>query len=577
MRERCRPRLRFRKLCLPTPQFMGWPRSACYRTSQALQADFIANGHHGMTEWKAKHVNEMSNAVEAYLSQARRAVSLTFKRRWLAFGVAAAVALAGIVAILFVRDRYEAVARVYVDTQSVLKPLMEGLTYQPDIDQQVRMLARTLISQPNVEKLADMPGLHLDNGSQAERAQTVARLMDRIKINATSSGNLYEISYRGETPDAARRLVQATVDLFMHAGSGEKKRDSREAGRFIEDQIRLYEGKLVEAENRLKAFKLRNFGVSGFSNQDYFMRVSTLGDEVAKLRMELTAATHARDAYRRALASEDPQLPVDLLAKSGGVVPASGDARLEEARQHLEDLLRRYTEAHPDVVGARRGIAQLEAEANERKRALARGDRPAKAATSPVYQRLRVSLAEAEAQVASLGSQLALQQQRLDEVRSLAGRLPQVEAELAQLNRDYDIVRKTYDSMVARRESASLGVKLDESSQLAEFRLIEPPRVAPSPVPPSRWQLALLTLLASLVAGVGAALLAELVHPTFEEADALRAFSGRPVLGSVTLHATPASQAVRQAGLWRFGAAFIALLALQATCVAWLALQPRLH
>ncbi len=39
-------------------------------------------------------------------------------------------------------------------------------------------------------------------------------------------------------------------------------------------------------------------------------------------------------------------------------------------------------------------------------------------------------------------------------------------------------------------------VKLDESSQLADFRVIEPPHVLPSPVFPSRTQLAAMAVLA---------------------------------------------------------------------------------
>jgi polysaccharide chain length determinant protein (PEP-CTERM system associated) len=279
----------------------------------------------------------------------------------MAVSALAALLCAG--AVSRVADRYEASARVYVDTQTVLKPLMTGLTFQPDIDQQVRMLARTLISRPNVEQLLKTPTLAAAAPADGvSREQLITRLMDQIKVVPSGVGNLYQISYRGDTPQGAQRLVEATVAMFVNAGAGAKKRDSEEAGRFIEDQIRRYEDKLVEAENRLKDFKVRNFGVSGVSNQDYFARMSALSDEVSKLRLALDAAEQSRAALRRELAGEDPLLPPDPAARSSSPATADIEARLEAQKKQLDDLLRRYTDQHPDVVSARRTITQLETE-----------------------------------------------------------------------------------------------------------------------------------------------------------------------------------------------------------------------
>jgi polysaccharide chain length determinant protein (PEP-CTERM system associated) len=520
----------------------------------------------------------VANQVEVLLGRTRWAARGVVRHRRLALVVAFVVALLSAAAVTARADRYEARARVYVDTQTVLKPLMAGLTFQPDLDQQVRMLARTLISRPNVERLVDMPELQGPAAEKGDREQDVSQLMAQIKLESAAAGeNIYDISYRGTSPDHAKRLVAATLEMFVNARSGSKKRDSEDAGKFIEDQIRTYEAKLIEAENRVKEFKMRNFGLSGVSDRDYFSRVSALSEGVDKLRTELASAERSRDAYRRELALEDPQLPVEPAPRTAGPVPEV-EARLAAQKKQLDDLLGRYTEDHPDVIGARRIIAQLEIEAGERRQAedreqAGRSGKPGTAATSPVYQKLRISSAESEARVAALRSQLSAQQGQLEETRALAGRAPQVEAELAQLNRDYDVIRKNYDQMVARRESASLGVKLDQSAQLAEFRVVEPPRVSPRPVRPARWHLALAAMAASLLAGVGAALLAEGLRPTFDEARALRRFSGRSVVGTVSMRPSPDARRQQQAQRLGFTAAVGLLLFLQIGWVAWMAMR----
>ena len=71
-----------------------------------------------------------------------------------------------------------------------------------------------------------------------------------------------------------------------------------------------------------------------------------------------------------------------------------------------------------------------------------------------------------------------------------ASRVPQIDAELAQLNRDYDVVRRQYEAMVARREKAALSEDVD-ATRLAQFRIIDPPRVSPQPVFPNRASLRL--------------------------------------------------------------------------------------
>jgi polysaccharide chain length determinant protein (PEP-CTERM system associated) len=470
------------------------------------------------------------------------AVRAIWRRRWLAIGVTWCVALAGFAVVWFVPNRYQASARVYVDTQTVLKPLMQGLAFQPDTDQQVRMLAKTLVSRPNVEHILKATKAKVPATGLAHE-QAIDKMIDLIKVDA-SGGNLYMISVRDTDPAAAKAVVTALVALFVGDGTEAKQRDSSEAGSFIDDQIKTYEGKLAEAENRLKDFKIRNFGVTGVSAQDYFGRTSAISDEVTRLQIAYEAAVQSRDALKRELAGEDPHLPPEA-ANLAPAVPSELDTRIAAQRAQLDELLRKYTNEHPDVVSARQTVRQLEAQRTAERAAAKASGHAGLAATSPVYQKIRVSLADAEANVASLGSQLAAQQGRLAQLRASATKVPEAEAELAQLNRDYDVIRKNYEALVSRRESASLGVKMDASDQLADFRVIEPPHVMPKPVFPDRKILAILSMLAALGAGLGLAYGLNKIYPAFATAGQLETATKRPVIGTIGHVIVPAAAAER--------------------------------
>ena len=528
------------------------------------------------------------------LSQAKELMREVWRSRWLAVGVAWGASVLLGLGVLTVKDRYEASARIYIDTQSVLKPLMVGLAFQPDIEQQLRMLGRTLISRPNVEVLRASPEIGWDNKDSDDpkkREAEVESLMKAIKMTPGGSGtNTYAISYRDTDPQRAERLVGQLVKMFVNSGADNKRKDSQDARKFIEEEIREHEAKLVASENQLRDFKLKNFGVTGVSSQGYFARMSALSEEVDKLRLEYSAAEQSREALKRELSAEAPQLPAQSLGGTGPNTPtplvSEFEPRLDAARKQLDELLRRYTDEHPDVVSTRRIIAQLEVqkrqELDARTRALAAAiaaEGPkgptvmAAAATNPVFQKLRISLAESEANVASLRVRLGTQQARLTEIRALASRTPQIEAELSQLNRDYDIIRKNYEQLVSRRESASMGVKIDESSPLAEFRIIDPPRTAPAPVFPNRLSLAALAAVLAIAAGIGAAILRGKLRPVVGTAKALRELSGRPVLGSVSLLMNPQALRAQRASAMSLAAAAGGLMLVQLAWVAWVAVQ----
>src|SRR4029077_7291993 len=104
---------------------------------------------------------------------------------------------------------------------------------------------------------------------------------------------------------------------------------------------------------------------------------------------------------------------------------------------------------------------------------------------NPVFQQMRVSLSDPEANVAALRARLAALQAQYRNLKSTARMVPQVEAEYAQLNRDYDVQKKTYSDLVTRREAAAMGVDVQDTGG-TQFRVIDPPRVSPQPVPPTR-------------------------------------------------------------------------------------------
>jgi polysaccharide chain length determinant protein (PEP-CTERM system associated) len=487
-------------------------------------------------------------------------------RRWIGLAAAWIAAIVGITIALRVPERYEASARVYVDTQSLLRPLMEGVSIQPNLDQQVGFISRTLISRPNVDKLVRMADLDLALGPGVGREDLVDTLMKSLQLSGSAATNLYVISYRDTNPEQAKKVVQSLLTIFVESSLGDKRQDTRTAVKFVDDQIKQYEQSLQASENRLKDFRLKYLGVAGPGTQDYFGRISRLGDEIENARLELRAAEQSRDTYKRELAGETAVLMPEGPAAPPPATPEI-DARLASLQAQLDALLRKYTDAHPDVAGTRRIIADLEEQRLQElqsKRVAAarlgvtRGASPQD--RNPLHQQLKFSLAEAEANVASLRAKLSSYEGQYAQLKASARLVPQVEAEFAQLNRDYEIQKKTYETLLTRRQSATIGEGVQDAGG-TQFRVIDPPRVSPKPVPPARLALLGLAIAAALVAGLLASFAASELMPTFHDSRSLREVSKRPILGMVTMLPSEAATRMKRRNTYLFAGATGALIA----------------
>jgi polysaccharide chain length determinant protein (PEP-CTERM system associated) len=450
--------------------------------------------------------------------------------------------MVGAIALVVIMDmpaRYEASARIFANTDSILKPLMTGLTVQPNEDMRIIMLSRLLISRPNVEKLVQTAGLDAQARSADDRERIVDSVMTRLDIKAAGKDNLYTLTFRDVEPGRAKQAVDVLAAMFIASNKGGKVEDTIAAKRFIDEQIAVYEKKLQEAENGLKEFKLRYFGMSPGEGKDFFVRMSETNALLNQARQELREAERARDAYRRGLASEETAIysGAGSTASPAGMI-AEIDARIDSMRRNLDAMLQKYTDSHPDVLGAQRVIRELE----EQRRQLVAANRNngmsvIQPATSGqrASETLKVSLAQAEASVASLSSRVAEYSERYNRLKASATLVPQLEAEYAQLNRDYDVNKKNYESLVTRRESATISGEMQSVVGVSDFRLVDPPRVSSRPVSPNRRLLVPMALIAALAAGLVAAYIANEARPTFYDGRSLREATGLALLGVVSM------------------------------------------
>jgi protein tyrosine kinase modulator len=347
------------------------------------------------------------------------------------------------------------------------------------------------------------------------------------------------------------------------------------ARKFVDDQIKDYETKLRDSEAKMQAFRLKYMGLLGSSGRDYISQMGNIAEQIKDARIELRVAEQTRDGIKKQL-EEQTRTPAAGRRPVTVSVPEL-DSRINEQKRQLDDLLRKYTDQHPDVVATKRLIAQLQEDRNheiEARSKAAEGDTGSPYSGDIVAQQLKVALNDAEANVTTIRARLAEYESRYNQFKSSAESLPKVDMELTQLDRDYGIMKRQYEALVSRRETASLTGKLEDAG-VAEFRIIDPPRVTPTPVAPNRVLLLAGVIAVSLLAGLATSWLISQIRPTFHDGRSLRDIAQRPLIGMVSILPTHSLRALRRRSALLFAGGLSGLFASYAAAFALLFLTTR--
>lgn len=496
-----------------------------------------------------------------------------WKYRWYAVVIAWIIILVGGFKVYSLPNNYEASARVFVDTRTILKPLLAGMTTVPNMEQQVSIMSRTLLSRPNVERVMRMVDLDIKAIDAKDHERLVSNMMGQIKINASNSADLYVISYNHQNPKIAKDVVQSFLTIFVEGSFGNQKQDSEKAIKFIDEQIKNYEDRLVIAEKAVTEFQIKNSGLLP-KDGDYGSQLQAVSDSLNEAKLGLREAEQARNAIKNQI--EDGAPPEDLTTGQAPstIVNPEIDARIQALTNDMDALRLRFTERHPDVVSIKRLITKLEErkleEAKLKKPVI---DRDRGKSYSPMLQQLNVSLSEAEARVAAMKARVEEYSSRSAQLKALTIAKPQVAEQFSQLNRDYQINKTNYESLIGRRESAKLSGELSATSDMLTFKVIDPPTVPLVPSGPNRLMLFSLVFVGALLGGIGSALLMSQIRPTFLSQNSLRESIGLPILGTVTMNWTANEIIKRKRSLYAFGLSISLLVALYSVVMVFLFLK----
>ncbi len=462
-----------------------------------------------------------------------------WRYRWLALAISWGIAAAGWLFVLTLPNMYGASAKVYVDTDSLMDPVFKDIALPNNLDAQVAAVSRAILTRPNIEQVALKTDLHLLAGTDEELEALVTGLQQGIRVRADNRSNVFDISFAYQDREKAREVVAAVVDAFESDTLQEQDDDTQVTLQAVEAEIEEHNTRLIEAEDRLANFKKENVGFMPNDSGDYYSRLQNALSELENTQAQMRALNQRRAELSRQLQMESAALGE---AASAGALAAgcSQQAQIIELETQLAALQVDFTDKHPRIVSLRENIDSLRERCTaEVEAARSAGMRPTVSSggdvgPNTVYENLRMMQADTDVELATLRARLTEQQLAVDELRANVDKIADVEKNLKQLNRDYDVIQNRYQLLISRRENLRSKERLDPLKNIS-FRILEPPYAGSEPVGLTRPLLVLGILVFAMGAGGVAAFGLNMLHPVFFSKREVSSVAGIPVLGSVSL------------------------------------------
>lgn len=490
------------------------------------------------------------------------------RRRALAMILVFGLVLTAAVVVAFSLPRiYESSATILVEGPQIQVPASENAASQSRPEERVNLIRQRLMTRENLVRFAEQHQLFTENGKRVLSETDVVKAMrNSIQLDLVGGSAepwaprpksiSFNLTFRYGDPATALAVTRDLADFFLSSNRRDRVDQATRTTEFLGTEAQRVRKELESLEARIAVFK---------SQQSVASTESTALTQGSLQSMEADLRVVERD--HRIAQSELRAVEVELAAAKRGVMapgavtsagPSQTEQELERARAQLASLRAVYSESHPDVRSLERRILGLEQAVAAEGRVQTPSRTAARDQAELAVSRLTAQVEAARSRVDLLVDQQASLRASIAQFRGQTARAPQVEQQLAGLQRDYDAAKAKYEELRTQLLSAQVVENLEGGEQAERFTMLEPPLLPEYPIKPSRKKIVLAGAAAAVGAAAAIALLLEMLQSRVWGANAVAAVVNQRPMASIPYIETNAE--IQAVEAWRQRAVYIALL-----------------
>lgn len=473
-------------------------------------------------------------------------IGIILKRRWLLILPFCIAMIVGTVLVVVLPRIYSASTMILVQPQKVPDEYVRSIV-SADIDSRINTISQQILSRSNLERIIKEFNIFSEPDHQKMFVEDKLKsLRERISIDLIREdrrgpADAFSISFKGTDPEQVMRVTNALAKYFIDENLKVREEQALGTSDFLDDELNDIRVQLEQQEEALKNYRARFMG--GLPEQlDTNLRI--LEGLQLQLNMKNESLRYAKNnliliekqieaASRSGVIAEGQETGPGLVYKT------EDELELETLEDRLEQLKLNYTDRHPDIIKLQKKIQELrkkvDEDANTEQVVLPSGQPSLGRRTlrDVDRQQLLNEREEIKIQIVALNSEIIEAERKIVFYQKMVQETPNREQELLSLNRDYQNIKESYDSLLSRKLESDISVNMEKKQKGEQFRILDAANLPQKPSEPDMKKLFILVVGAGLGLGGGLIFLLEYMDSSFRKPEEIDTLLELPVLGTI--------------------------------------------
>jgi uncharacterized protein involved in exopolysaccharide biosynthesis len=448
---------------LDTQRFLGMQSQDPNQFAAAQQGQHQFGVHLGSAQnIRARGVLEEEVSFEDMVGQLRKLINFFWPFR----KVIAGCALGGLLFGIFSAIMFPPAVAAFFDVRLHSKPSENPLErYEAPNVEFFRSAATTFRSTGLIQKTLETLGEKPD----AERMQVIQEQLQFVNTGGDQATQTYTGNYRGATPEWSMKFLKTHVDNYLSGEIDKTLKIIKTQVDFLRSELAQTEKDLKETEDNLTAFKRQNIdGLPDQAKQYYDLKFE-LEKQESEIQTEIKRLEAQAEVDKRRVATERPMIESRIATQP------YKQAIVDVHRQLAEAKARGLADDHPDIKLLKMKIEELKKLASDTDRTP--DSTEVERVRNPAYDATVQRIQDLKASLAATGQERERLRQDQERVKAIVEKLPQLEAQYAELTRRYEATKTLHTRIFEQLKTTELQYELEKASATARYEIITPPRL----------------------------------------------------------------------------------------------------